>query len=291
MLGEELSRALSDISDDKIERAAGIVPKSRSNIWLRVAAAAAVAAIVLTAALWPREDDPGLQLGSQPVQGTETPTAPTETKGYELTKLANVVKMYSYNQEGVPGDKLKEYEVTDTVTYYDQHWIEMLKPVFGIRFSFQLPEEIYEGADIKIKLYTPYGDFAVLDEETGNRVVVGKNAETRTNEMVAWHPQKDVEALKENNNPGALYLRVFIYADDHIVGFGLVELGCNYILDGSYYAVTLLRFVTFCYPKIDGQFQNVSYEYILNQIEEYEQSMSAEYMQWNEKYKKDMEGE
>lgn len=47
MLGKNLSEALSDISDDKIEAAAHVVPKSRRHIWVRIAACAAVLALLV----------------------------------------------------------------------------------------------------------------------------------------------------------------------------------------------------------------------------------------------------
>ena len=280
MLGEELSRALSDISDDKIEAAMENRPVHR-KWWPGVVAAAAVLALILTAALWPRGEEPGQQLGSQPTQPTQTPTAPTETKGKELVQLAGALKMYTYHQENLTEEELKQYEVTDAIKEYDNPWLEF-RPHTPIRFTFGLQDHIYEGADIRLKLYTPYGAFAVADVETGERGVAGKNAETRMYDLVCWHPYEDLEALKESKNPGPLYLRILIYADGQLAGFGLVELGCNYILDGWYYAVNFIRFVTVCYPKVDGQFQDVTEEDIMDLIAEYEQSMTVEYMESHE---------
>ena len=52
MLGKDLSQALSDISDDKIEAAANYAPKGRRQLWVRVAACAAVLALLVTGAFF-----------------------------------------------------------------------------------------------------------------------------------------------------------------------------------------------------------------------------------------------
>ena len=60
MLGEELSRALSDISDDKIAEAAAVTAAPRKRVWPGLVAAAAALAILLGAGalLWPGSETP-----------------------------------------------------------------------------------------------------------------------------------------------------------------------------------------------------------------------------------------
>ena len=290
MSGEELSRALSDISDDKIEAAMEIRPAHR-KWWPRVVAAAAVLALILTAALWPRGEGPGQQLGSQPTHPTQMPTAPTESKGKELVQLAGALKMYSYNQENLPEEELKQYEIMDSLDSKDPFWIETVFAQYAFRFVFRLPADLYGDAKIKIALSTEYGEFYVKDETSGEKINSGKSAEVGLEEKITWRPECDLEILKESINPGELYLHITMYADDNIVGFGVIEMAGNFILDGSFYAVTLRRFRTFCYPMVDGAYQTVTEEYIAEQIEQCEHTMQEDFEAWLEEKMKEKEQE
>ena len=303
MLGEELSRALSDISDDKIEAAANMVPKSRKHTWMRVAVCAAVVALVIgmTVALWPQGERPGEQMG-MPTLGTtvaptelpttlpDVPTAPTETKGYELVKLTNVVKLYACDKENASEEELKEYEITDAVDGYKVHWIEELDSYRGIRFALRLPDDYHEKAEIIFKLETSLGEYLIKDKESGKRVSVGKTTEIGIGEIVAWRPEDDLQSMKDNIDPGEIYLHITIYADDHIVGFGVIEMASNYILDRSFYAVTLRRFRAVSFPMVDGEYQDVTEEYIREQIAECEQIMREECNALREEMAKEPEG-
>ena len=290
MSGEELSRALSDISDDKIEAAMEIRPVHR-KWWPGVVAAAAVLALILTAALWPRGEEPGQQLGSQPTQPTQTPTAPTETKGKKLVQLAGALKMYTDHPENLTEEELKQYEIMDSLDSKDPFWIETVFEQYAFRFIFRLPTDLYGDAKIKIALSTEYGEFIVKDAESGEKISQGKNAEIELEEKVTWRPECDLQILKENIAPGELYLHVTIYADDNVVGFGVIEMAGNFILDGSFYAVTLRRFRTFCYPMVDGAYQTVTEEYIAEQIEQCEHTMQEDFEAWLEEKMKEKEQE
>ena len=56
MLGKDLSEAMGGIADEKIMDAMQAYEKKKGhgNLWFRVAAVAAMLAIVLTVTLWPR---------------------------------------------------------------------------------------------------------------------------------------------------------------------------------------------------------------------------------------------
>ena len=61
MSGKDLSEAMGGIADEKIESAIHAYEKkgTRRNVWFRVAAVAAMLAIVLTVTLWPRRTASG----------------------------------------------------------------------------------------------------------------------------------------------------------------------------------------------------------------------------------------
>ena len=279
MSGEEISRALSDVSDEKIESAMAM-GAGQGKVWRRIVAVAAVLALVLTAAAWNRKGDPGIQL-DHPTEGMiPTQSAPTQSDTPQLVKLRNIVKLYSYNQENLSEEEMKQYEVPDSLDHYGPYWIETVYPQYGIRLVFQLPEDLYEGAEINISISSKYGEFYVKDEETNKQICVGKTATIELAERVTWKPGDDLQILKENINSGELYLHVTIFADGNIVGYGVVEMAGNFILDGSYYAVTLRRYRTFCFPKIDGIYQNVTEEDVAEQLVECEQTMQEDFEEW-----------
>lgn len=73
MLGKDLSEALGGIADDKIEAAANMAPAHRRSTWVRVAACAAVLAILIGAMLfWPGSP----QVVENPTGGTQVVVRP-----------------------------------------------------------------------------------------------------------------------------------------------------------------------------------------------------------------------
>ena len=124
MLGKRLSESMSDIGDDLIADAMEYRAEKKRNVWLRVAAVAAVVAMVigLTAVLWDGTE-PGEQMG-MPTVGTtvaptqlpttlpDVPTVPTESQGYELVKVSGVLKVYACDKENVSEEELKKYFYT-----------------------------------------------------------------------------------------------------------------------------------------------------------------------------------
>lgn len=266
---EELVKEIMALKSEK---------KTVSRAW-RIATraavcAAVVVAIVLTAVLWPRGEGPGNQLDT-PSTGTTaaptmptTPIAPTQTQGYELVMMSNVLKLYSYSQENVSEEELQKYEITDGISTYTPCWMEYTT-AREIKMKFCFPKEYYAGAELTFQVVAPCGYYMGVK---GGKVEIGNG------EISSWRPGDDLQNMKERYNPGAFYVYLLIYADDQPVGFGLLELSCL-TPPGAPYTVTLRRFRTICYPLVDGQFQDVTEEYLWAQIEECEQAMHEEYME------------
>ena len=195
-----------------------------------------------------------------------TPIVPTQTQGYELVMMSSVLKLYSYDKENVSDEELQKYEITDGISMYTPCWIEYTN-AREIKMKFCFPEDYYADAELKFQVVAPCGYYMG---------VKGKKVEIGNGEISSWRPGDDLQNMKELYNPGAFYVYLLIYADDQPVGFGLLELSCL-TTPGVPYAVTLRRFRTICYPLVDGQFQNVTEEYLWEQIEKSEQVMHEEY--------------
>lgn len=304
MNGEHISRCLDALPDPMLEEAMKpYKPRSLGRHIFRIAACLALV-IGVTALLWPKDEEPGEQMGV-PIVGTtavptlptqvptvpEMPTLPTETQGYELVKLANVVKLYSYSKANVSEEELAQYEVTDAVAAKQTCWIEWTDSEFyGIKLFFSLSQDYYGDAEITFRLETAYGEYWGKQPETNKFASLGKTVETGNPGYVSWKPGDDLEKMRETLNPSALYLQVLIYADDQPVGFGLLELNCQQLTKHDCYAVALLRFRTICYPLVDGQFQNVTEDDVRKEIAVYEAVMLEEYEAWRSQKTEEQEG-
>ena len=280
MSGEKIFQALGSISDEKLESAMYVYERkeSRKRIWIRAAMCAAMVALLLSVIFWPRHRDHETHLDVPTKGQSQVATVPsTEVPQKAFITVPSVVKLYSYVRVNTTGEPMEKYEVTDAIDKQSAFWIEGGYE-YDIRFTFSLPMEYYTDAKVTFAVYAPYGDFRVLDDDQKS-VSVGKMAQVPTNEILRWRPKEDVQKMKEEMNPGDMYFRVLIYADDQLVGFGLVELGCNYLFPDytvSFYAITLRRFRTVCYPMVDGQYQPVTEAYVWDEIAKYEQAMRKE---------------
>ena len=274
MNGEKISRCLDALPDTMLEEAMKpYQPRSLGRHIFRIAACLALV-IGLTIVLWPKEDGPGEQMGMTTLGTTmtptqpEMPTTPTETKGYELVKMSNVLKLYSYSQESMSDEELEKYEITDGVSMYTPCWMEYTN-AREVKLKFSFPEDYYGDAKLRLQVVAPHGYYMGAK---------GEKVEIENGKVLSWRPGDDLQNIKEQYNPGAFYVYLLIYADDQPVGFGLLELSCL-TPPGAPYTVTLRRFRTICYPLVDGQFQDVTEEYLWAQIEECEQAMHEEYME------------
>ena len=92
MLGKDISEALGGIAEDKIEAAAGIAPRNNGHVWLRVAAVAAVAVMVLTWLLWPGKPDVSEDDGVVKAPGMLRVYAFDLTSGAQRHRLSSLLR-------------------------------------------------------------------------------------------------------------------------------------------------------------------------------------------------------
>lgn len=235
MLGRKLSEALSNISDEKIEAAAGITPKSSRHIWVRVAACAAVLALLLTALLWPNE------------------TITDDGKG-ELVVVPGVLKAYACDLEEVAAEEKEKYELDSTKPFMYAIHIPALNIDVGSPITFYVPETYFENAEITFEISSNYENFC--------KKQTLKNGDSIRFKKV---PYKEIQA--DIGEKGNFYLDIIILADGKIVGYGVISF-CFYF----YNATFAFEFKTVCYPYVDGELQDISEAYVLEQIEAYKQS-------------------
>lgn len=288
MLGKRLSESMSGIGDDLIADAMEYRAEKKRNVWLRVAAAAAVVALVIgmTAALWPQGEEPGEQMG-MPTVGTtvaptelpttlpDVPTAPTETQGYELVKLANVLKVYACDNENATEEELKKFELTDTIESY-KTMIAPYSQIYGgpIPFIFRFPEDHFAERDMSFYISVEDGWF--FTEKDGATGGLCKELRFENGDKIYWVNGSVSDAIELHGSGWRFYAHILIFADEEIVGYGIIEFAFyNPDIEGAIPTFVTEEFTTVCFPMVKGEFQEVTEEYVWEQIEEYKK-MRAE---------------
>ena len=236
MLGKDLSEALSGISDDKIEAAAHVVPGSRRHIWIRVAACAAVLAILLTMFFWSNETG-------------------TEDGKDRLVAMPGALKAYACDLDKVETGELDKYELDSTKPFlYAIHIPAMNVTNIGSPITFCVQETYFENAEITFEISADYENFC-------------KKQTLKNGESIRFRkvPYKEIQA--DIGEKGNFFLDILILADGEIVGYGVVSF-CFYFGNATF----AFEFKTVCYPYVDGERQDISEAYVREQIEAYKQS-------------------
>lgn len=258
MSGKEFSDALSDISDDKIEAAANMTPVGRQRIWIRIAAVAAVLAILLTALLWPAEDE-----------------AKHATLGF--------IKVYAYDTtSGSDIESMDKFELTGLVNSNISWWIPYGSLVQHMPLTLECDASQYENETITFSVSANWGkflrqnDFASLPiedrQETSIWETLGTEFNVANGETIWYDPLGKNEDIKEViERDGGAFADVLIYAGDHLIGYVVIEF--------VYYEKTPAFIATVkgveCFPMIDGAYQKISEEEIKERITDCKQEAMA----------------
>lgn len=240
MLGKNLSEALSDISEGKIQEAADVYRKKKRtrSVWVRVAAAAAMAVLVLTAVF-----------------------APWQREG-ELVTAPGVLKVYAYDV--IDGTEIKNVvgnELPDGVECLPSIWNPAMSSSRGLPFSFEVSDDYYAGMTITYDINVNCGRFWY--EENMECVELGTSFSLENNRKIYWDSVGVKSAKEAMSEDGGIFADVIIRADEQIVGYALLEIG--YSEDPWLYFPAWCE--TICFPMINGELQNVSEEYVTEQME------------------------
>ena len=273
MLGEDLSRALSDISMEKIEKAAKMERRSGVYFWVKVAACAATVALVIgmVALMWPGEEKTGNQL-EKPTSGmTAAPTLPTdvppETLPQKFFAAPGILKVYGSSKVDATEEELKQYEMTDGIGSYGEVITIGGGISKGISLLFRFPEDYFGESKISFVVSADYGRFLTADRTSKETVVV-------ENGGIIWWKYGSLKEIEENRE-GRFYANVIIYADGKAVGYGIIDF-CYGIDNFNAPIFWTTSFTTVCYPLVDGEYQDVTEEYLWEQIAAHKKMKSEE---------------
>ena len=209
--------------------------KVRPNTWKivsRVAACAAVLAIVLTALLWPADN--GMNENA-------------------IISEPGILKAYACELDEVDAKELEKFELDSNTPFLRAIGSPFAETSsFGLPLTFQMPGDYFDGAEVTFEVSSDYENFCPKQTLQNGESIYFKNI-----------PHKEIWA--DIGIKGSFYLNVVIYADGNVVGYGIVSF-CFY---SAFYAY---EYKTVCYPLVDGKYQDVTEEYVWQQIEQYKQS-------------------
>ena len=217
----------------------------RRTLW-RVAAVAAAVAILATALVfWPVNDEP------------------------EIIAVPGVLKVYACELEDMDSVQIAEYALIEGDTSYKSAWCPYINLICGgITLSFLTEDESLEEHKITYDISANYGE--IVFDGYQDQTPSSKSGTIDNGGWILWtgyevmklHSREDTtDMVKEKT--GGVYLDAIIKADGNIVGYAVFEIVCTFPNFPVYNAV-LLHSVF--YPKVDGEFQMVTDEYVAEQI-------------------------
>ena len=276
---QELQQAFSNVhaSDALKEQvlSAETEPKKYVNGWAlvrRAVACAAVLALLLTMFFWPTE---------------------VETEDGEIITASGLlsVKAHAIDAEGnatVESVVLEEGIVVPMEYTYDPA-ISVLSKALGLPFQFSVLAEEYTDQEISFEIYLSGGDFEHLgylaefsdyflglDDSVDSYDVskaryLGEHFTIPNNKTIYWRAtghvfddeKREIQYIELDTD--RVFVDVVIRADEHIVGFAVIEI-CDMGVENRFvYNTRLLKSVSF--PQVDGCFQRISEKYVKEQIQ------------------------
>ena len=274
-----LAEALGGVSDGLLQEAAEVKKK---NPWgkrlLRIAAAVAAVAILVTAAigLWPQEENyitgPGLL----------------------------VVRAFA-SEDGTVTEENSTILEEGIILPWDYAWDSGFNShTQGLPLMLSIPEDMYGGMEITFECALSAGSFMqdgfllsdgsrrenieeILDDVINgngylywNTAYLGNSFTVNNNQKLFWLPdtmtfdhEKKEFWFSDCFTDAECFADIIIKADEYIVGYAVIHIYADTEYTGSggsfhrYYAKVLK---TVCFPQIDGRYQKVTDSYISEQL-------------------------
>lgn len=230
----DLEKLLYDPALDELEKKRRWREQKRKLMPILRAAGAVllVAAVVLTAVLWPDTPapEPYMPVASDPT----SPSVGSAEPGIYSIDVPDMV----------------DWKVFDLPT----SGIDLSQDVY---FTFSLEEEDLQEEEITFQISMNSGSF--MD---GGFLGGTPEREIGNNESIIWWGQSYDDFDEACEADGGVYLDVIVRAGEQVVGYAVAQI--IHAETGLGYTVKILRSVY--YPKVGGRFQPVTEEAVLQQI-------------------------
>ncbi|MDD4540805.1 MAG: hypothetical protein PHR78_01360 [Eubacteriales bacterium] len=219
--------------------------KKNTYTWLKAAAAVAacVALILSIIALWPQGDKKIieakglLEVEVYEMQATKKPSSGSENVFPQI----NAVNLY----EGIEFD--------------NSAWCEALNHAPGLPIKLSWPEE---GDNVEFDISTERGSFLAL---ASNNWYQRWQKQSVANESTLYWINRSADnddyVIKGND-----FIKIITREDDHLLGYAVIRIDSTEETENAFYKPLLLKSVFF--PKVEGEYQNVTEEYVQSKIRE-----------------------
>lgn len=243
---QELQGAFSKIhaSDELIKEVLSVEKEQKKAgfTWrrgLRLAATAAMLVAILIGALafWSGETDP-------------------DEPG--IVAVPGVMKVYACEIDSATEEDLEKFAITDKRDgFFVTIHLPAVSATFRMPISFVISENYWGERDIRFQTVSEYaGFFENLTIANGDCVIIDSRKIAES--VYAVRDQVGVN--------GEFYVDILIYADEEIVGYGVLSF-C--FINGDCYAY---EFYTECYPMTDGKMQEITMDNVQERIRTYKQA-------------------
>ena len=264
--------------------------RSIGRIVGRVAACAATVALVIgmVALMWPGEEKTGNQL-EKPTSGmTAAPTLPTDVPPETLPKMiyaeSGILKVYAGEVMNMDAIQKEEQLLIEMEPSYKTAWSPYVNLLCaGVRLTLVVDEESLLEHEITYDVSVNYGELSDTVDNI-NRLpghdgtqVWGKTHVAVNGEAICWDGGEllDLMSKEEDSfenkaedllaNIDEIYLSIIIKADGNIVGYTVIEMVCTNV---NLFLFNAMMVDSNYFPKVNGEFQKVTEEYVRNLVAE-----------------------
>ena len=225
-------------------------------IRLTAAAAVAVALLITGLTFWPATGNPD-----------------PEKPG--IIAMPGVLKVYACEIESIEAEDLSHYELTDSKGFYQMITNPLISGRMCMPLTFRVPEDYFGKCEVTFEISSDYeGFFQNTILKNGESIMLDSRSLSDVMRTIS----------SEVGDGGDFFLDIIIRADGMIAGYGVVSFCFCGPVSYAY------EFSTVCFPAVDGQFQNIAIEYVLEQIDAYKQAKvpgeGAEYIRQVQSEKK-----
>lgn len=260
MNGEKISRCLDALPDEMLEEA--MKPYKPHSFWGRIARIAACLAIIV-----------GLLVG--------IPQIPTDSTNIVTGTGILSVTVYAINAETeeIISEQLEAGIDVDNSHY----WPLVMNRYPGLPVFLSVETDAFPSDKITYDISVDYGEYIDWRNTDVQINYVGKNFSMPNNVGIYW---QGLSGLTENGSAmDIVYTKILIRCENHIVGYALLRFDQAYGRDvikanpgladywagkedqpAAAYWSNLIVSVSF--PKVDGEYQHVSEEYVQKCMQE-----------------------
>ncbi|HRX13864.1 MAG TPA: hypothetical protein P5087_02465 [Eubacteriales bacterium] len=177
-----------------------------------------------------------------------------------IVSLLSIFSSCSIERENKIPDELKGYTVTvnEHISLPFNSWSLAISSVPGLPIEFD-----YDDTNTVVEITADDGEFLILNNSKIE--YLGKNCQLVNPQNIYWTNLEDVELFTGQDT----YVGIIVYENGNIIGYAVINIYLDSESDISFKA----KFIeSYSFEKINGEYQNIDKDLILQLIEEAKES-------------------